>query len=174
MPKLAQHMLVWLRDDWYELRSQDGLSNHLLQNDHAWWLAWLTEHISFAFQGRQGHLTLLKERRARGGDYWYAYRSLNRQTSKKYAGRTTDLSVEHLEEIASWFANKPAIPEPEAVIPQQSSSPTTILQEQGKPLLEPKFHMPRLSAALVQRARLLSRVNAGLESKLLLFCAPAG
>ncbi|HET8843848.1 MAG TPA: hypothetical protein VFN35_20460, partial [Ktedonobacteraceae bacterium] len=174
--------LIWLVDDWYEVREQEEVSNRLVAEDQVWWSAWLADHASFAFRGKQGHLTLLKERRARGGDYWYAYRSVKHQTDKKYAGRSADLSISRLEEIARSFSPSSATPEQNMGIPQHPSeflslslsSPTKPVQESSQPLLEPKFHAPRLSAALVQRERLLAMVDAALDSKLTLLCAPAG
>src|SRR5689334_19914603 len=121
MPKLARSTLIWLVDDWYEVREQGEVSNRLVAEDQVWWSAWLADHTSFAFQGKQGHLTLLKERRARGGDYWYAYRSVKHQTDKKYAGRTADLSISRLEEIARSFSPSSATPEQNMGIPQHPS-----------------------------------------------------
>lgn len=42
------------------------------------------------------------------------------------------------------------------------------------PLLEPKLYPPRLHAGLVERKRLLEKLDAILEYKLTLLCAPAG
>ncbi len=50
----------------------------------------------------------------------------------------------------------------------------TDTQRHQVPLLEPKFHAPRLHATLVERKRLLEKLDAALEGKLTLLCAPAG
>jgi LuxR family transcriptional regulator, maltose regulon positive regulatory protein len=156
MPKLARYLLIWSAEDRrYELRDRSEDTSYPLQEGSEWWLAWLMEHSSFAFQGKQGHLNLLKEARARGSDYWYAYRNQNRHTSKRYAGRTVDLTFPHLEDLARAFTGE-------------------VTPSQPEPLLEPKFQPPRLQAALVARERLLTRMNAGLERRLMLLCAPAG
>src|SRR5581483_4867186 len=115
----------------------------------------------FSFQGKDGHLTLLKEPRVRGTDYWYAYRSLNGRTLKKYAGRTADLTVARLEEIARTLQPFP----PTAF----QRSPIDLL-----PLLESKLHLPHLPASLVARERLLERLDGGLAHRLTLLSAPAG
>ncbi len=74
MPKSASYTLRWSEEhERYELQAQENTANRPLQED--WWFAWLAEHSSFSFQGKQGHLSLLKEPRARGADYWYACRS---------------------------------------------------------------------------------------------------
>lgn len=55
-------------------------------------------------------------------------------------------------------------------MPERAQSPRQM------PLLEPKFHAPRLPAqtTLVQRERLFEQLQAGLERRLTLLCAPAG
>src|SRR5436305_12277786 len=107
MPKRARYLLIWsMEDGCYELRERGRHTSSLLQESDGWWSAWLAKQRSFAFQGKQGHLNVLKEARERGSDYWYAYRSQNRRTSKKYAGRTADLTVAHLEELAGAFTNE--------------------------------------------------------------------
>jgi len=84
MPKSALYTLRWSEEhERYELQAKENAANRPLQED--WWFVWLADHSSFSFQGKQGHLSLLKEPRARGADYWYAYRSLNGRTVKKYA-----------------------------------------------------------------------------------------
>lgn len=120
MPKLARYTLIWsAEDERYELRERGGSTSYPLQEDDSWWPGWLAEHSSFSFQGRQGHLNLLKEARARGADYWYAYRSLNRRTTKKYAGRTADLTIAHLEELTGAFTHE-ATPQTQDMIQQAS------------------------------------------------------
>lgn len=42
------------------------------------------------------------------------------------------------------------------------------------PLLRTKLHIPAVRSDLVQRQRLIDRLNAGLRSKLTLISAPAG
>ena len=62
--------------------------------------AWLAEVPSFAFHGQSGSFTARQERRARGERYWYAYRRLGQQVRKKYLGRTADLTLARLEQVA--------------------------------------------------------------------------
>ncbi|HVU71251.1 MAG TPA: hypothetical protein VHD63_29250, partial [Ktedonobacteraceae bacterium] len=47
-------------------------------------------------------------------------------------------------------------------------------RKQPEPLLEPKFHPPRLQTRLVERERLLTKLDELLERKVTLLCAPAG
>lgn len=199
MPKRAHYLLIWsVEDGRYELRERDRDTRDPLQEGDGWWFAWLAKQRSFAFQGKQGHVTLLKEARERGSDYWYAYRSQNRRTNKKYAGRTADLTVAHLEELAGAFTNE-ATPQARgvpvqtraSVLPQHPDRPFIVaepsaalsetlqlVQPASQPhanvLLEPKLRSPRLQAALVAREHLWTKLDAGLQCKLILLCAPAG
>jgi len=50
---------------------------------------------------------LLKEKRKRGSEgYWYAYRRHEGQMVKRYVGRSAQLSMERLEEIAARLSNE--------------------------------------------------------------------
>jgi LuxR family maltose regulon positive regulatory protein len=188
MPKSASYTLRWSAEhECYELQAQEKAANRPLQED--WWFAWLAEHSSFSFQGKQGHLSLLKEPRARGADYWYAYRSLNRRTVKKYAGRTVDLTVAHLEELARALASEALAvaddaarkgrPPSSKMVPERHEqavavpAPTTVPLPQS-PLLRYKLQPPRLHPSLIVRERLLAQLDVALEQPVTLLSAPAG
>src|SRR5579859_7238978 len=102
MPKPATSTLIWSWEQGvYALYEQGHPEAPLVQEDDEPWLLWLASRTSFSFQGKYGRLNLQKERRSRGGEgYWYAYRRQGKQTVKKYAGRTADLSIAHLEDLA--------------------------------------------------------------------------
>jgi LuxR family transcriptional regulator, maltose regulon positive regulatory protein len=176
MAKKALAILLWSGEDrqyiWQkvgdtekgaELSSQDHLS-HLLG-----------EYVSFSFQGQQGHLTLLKEMRVRGGDgYWYAYHRQGKRVVKKYAGRPNDLTIARLEELA--LTVQANINQREPVQPSRLLHPqpthSSLLQQ--IPLLIPKLHPPRPATSLVHRKRLLVQLEEGISCKLTLILAPAG
>ncbi|HLZ59102.1 MAG TPA: LuxR C-terminal-related transcriptional regulator, partial [Ktedonosporobacter sp.] len=138
---------------------------------------------SFAFVGSVGvSYTARKEKMLRGGDYWYGYRSVQRKTVKRYLGRTADLSLARLEEIATALADEAA-----TNIAKQSGggrdqrwlaldevATSKPLPLSTMPLLASKLNPPRLVASLVTRARLLSQLDEGIGSKLTLISAPAG
>lgn len=188
MPKSALYTLRWSAEhERYELQAQENAANRPLQED--WWFAWLADHSSFSFQGKQGHLSLLKEARARGADYWYAYRSLNGRTVKKYAGRTVDLTAAHLEEIAHALASKAPVVADEAEHRERPPSstatdrhtqalhipaPAAVPRPHQLPLLSYKLQPPRLYPSLIVRDRLLEQLDAALEQPVTLLCAPAG
>src|SRR5438128_511673 len=102
MPKVATHALIWsLEKNHYELRTPDLLDQYAVLGEDEQWFRWLSVRSSFSFQGQCGHLTLRKEPRPRGGEgYWYAYRTQNKRTVKKYVGRTADLTIARLEVTA--------------------------------------------------------------------------
>jgi LuxR family maltose regulon positive regulatory protein len=169
MPKAAQHILRWSAEQHtYAIYEQDKGYQALLQGEEEWWFGWLATHTSFSFQGKHGHLNLQKEVRPRGGEgYWYAYRRQGKHTVKKYVGRTTDLVMARLEEIAL------------ALTHQADQLPTVALPHQGtalrpEPLLVSKLSPPRLPSLLVSRQRLLPCLDAGLERTITLLSAPAG
>lgn len=195
MPRTAACVLIWLPEqETYELRRQGD--SHPLPVDNAGGFARLVEYSSFAFQGRHGRLTLRREARPHSTDgYWYAYRSHGHKTLKRYAGRSADLTIARLEEIAADLSADTACIDgsEEMAAPSLSAFRTTsgiaatnnqpgaapaapLASPPGRtmPLLAPKISLPRLPTALVPRERLLARLDAGLEGKLTLLCAPAG
>src|SRR5690349_9561303 len=102
MPKSAVSHVVWSQERGiYVLYERSNPNIPLRQGDDERWFIWLTSHTSFSFQGKDGSCNLQKERRARGGEgYWYAFRRQGKRVVKKYAGRTSDLSIAHLEHLA--------------------------------------------------------------------------
>src|SRR5262245_33212866 len=126
MPKAATYTLIWSpAHERYELYDQDQPSQPLLHSDHAAWLAWLAAHRAFAFHGRAGQLTLLKEVRQRGRDgYWYAYRRQGGRMVKKYVGRSADLTMARLEAVAQVLTGEPPprVNDPSAPLPAALST----------------------------------------------------
>jgi LuxR family transcriptional regulator, maltose regulon positive regulatory protein len=173
MPKPVASTLIWSWEQGiYTLYEQGNLDVPLLlQGDDEPWFMWLTSHTSFSFQGKYGRLNLQKEKRSRGGEgYWYAYRRQGKHTVKKYVGRTPDLSIARLEDLAQ-LLETPTGETPPAPVPD-TVSPSSFLHQM--PLLAPKLQMPRLPSSLVERSRLFVRLDAGRMGKLTLLSAPAG
>lgn len=165
MPKRTAYALVWRADIGdYELRAAGAKSGRPLAGDPSWLAGWLADQRSLAFHGRDGHLTLLKEARARGGDYWYAYRSQGGRTTKRYLGRGADLTPARLEEAARALAAPPA----PKLAPPSHERPTPPM------FLAAKLQPPRLPPALVARPRLLERLDALWHTPTVLVVAPAG
>ncbi len=160
MPKAAAYALVWSAAcNNYKLYEQGCKERTLVPGDDEDWQCWLTTHTSFSFQGRSGQINLLKEaRKNKGEGYWYAYRRHEKRVVKRYVGRSAALSLTRLEAIA-----------------QACNDDEIVLDSvQSQPLLAPKLRLPHLHSSLVKRSRLLALLDAGLDGKLLLLCAPAG
>ena len=99
MPKRAFYLVQWSKHaQAYELSVGESLGpSDIIPGSSAW----LDSISSFAFRSRSGvHYTVRKEHIQKNGPYWYGYRSLSGRTVKRYVGRTTDLSLARLEEVA--------------------------------------------------------------------------
>jgi LuxR family maltose regulon positive regulatory protein len=180
MSKSSLHALIWSEEhQWYELTTRGIFQQSFCYEDEPMWLAWVEEQNTFAFEGRGGHLSIVKEVRARGTGYWYAYRRQAQRTQKRYLGHSSALTLFRLEETARAFVDQRSTPEylsdrslQEPTFPQlkeASSNP-----EMPAPLLETRYHPPRLPTWLVSRPHLLVLLNEGSRQKLTVIQAPAG
>src|SRR5258706_15226205 len=127
MPKTAGYLLIWRAEQGaYALYASPSQALLTVTPEAQAWFAWLDSVASFTFQGQQGQLTARKESRQWGEGYWYAYRRVGPKLSKKYLGRTADLTLARLEEAASLLAGAQAFPQPEtatrvpSVLPKSS------------------------------------------------------
>ncbi len=167
MPRRTTYLLRWLEEEQaYELT---GVGVPIVEpqdlrlGTHAWF-DWLEQVTSFAFASRFGaDYTVRKEQMQRGGLYWYGYRSFQGKTIKRYLGRTADLSLARLEEVAVRLSSQPqkkevhenGVGQWQALVPQLPASTTATSYSsepapaQMMPLLESKLYPPRLPASLV-------------------------
>lgn len=166
MPKPATSLLIWSQQQSIYIVCEQGQPDTPFGENN--WFAWLTSRTSFSFQGKEGHINLQKEKRPRGEDgYWYAFRRQGKMTRKKYAGRTLNLSIPHLENIAQFLSTSTNMPPAPDAVPLSSS-------QHQMPLLASKLQIPRLPDSLIRRSRLLTRLEAGQKGKLTLLSAHAG
>jgi hypothetical protein len=102
MPKVAGYRLAWsVKDQTYQLQeTRDHTRLHIVPESPAWF-AWLHQVSSFAFWGKGGHYTARKEKRQRGEAYWYAYVGAGKKLAKKYLGKTADVTLARLEQVAA-------------------------------------------------------------------------
>ena len=191
MAKTRQAALIWSQEDQqYLWRDEHDTETLDVRQEPQAWQRRLAASTSFSFQGRVGHLSLLKEARPHGGDgYWYAYRRQGKRTAKKYAGRTADLSAERLEQVARALGYSPEqgnqdtangdatgagdgseCPATELAGPHHHSRPSS----RETALLVSKLHVPPLHPSLVLRERGLSLLDRALEHRLTLVSTPAG
>ncbi|EFH83781.1 LuxR C-terminal-related transcriptional regulator [Ktedonobacter racemifer] len=128
------------------------------------WYSWLTEeeNRSFFFVNEIGSFTARKERRRRGGWYWIAYRSQGGKLAKTYIGRSEDLGLERLREVTS------------RLVSQRRSQHNATLLSQSQPLVATTFLPPLHADRMIERPKLLERLDQSLSVKLTLVTAPAG
>src|SRR6266568_3788788 len=168
MPKPASHTLIWsAQSKTYALLCPDSSPQSLVPGNEEPWLAWLTTHSSFSFQGQYGHLSVLKESRQRGAGYWYAYHTTQSRTRKRYLGRTAMVTLARLEKVAQELSSSPS---PAILTPE----PAALSLEQKGVLLSTKLSPPRLPSSLVERSRLLRDLDAVRSHHLTLVSASAG
>src|SRR3989442_13366886 len=101
MPKVPVYTLAWspaiAAYELYQTRDREELG---IIPDSPEWFAWLDQVSSFAFSGKTGHYTARKEAKQRGDRYWSAYLATGEQLTKKYLGKTVDITLARLEHIA--------------------------------------------------------------------------
>ncbi|MBO0790131.1 MAG: LuxR family transcriptional regulator, partial [Ktedonobacteraceae bacterium] len=169
MPKPSTYILMWsAQSKIYTLVTPHHPPQEIVPGNEEPWVAWLTTHSSFSFQGQCGHLSVLKESRPRGTGYWYAYHTKEGHTRKRYLGRSALVTLAHLEEVAQDLGSKSS-PASRAPLPLPASS-----SEQRSVLLSTKLAPPRLPGSLVERSRLLVELDAARFHPVTLVCAPAG
>jgi len=110
MPKPAIAQVAWnVQDASYQIhqKAQDGTSLSPLDFDGQIWQSWLAERSSFAFQSKDGYrFTARKETRARGNSYWVAYRKIAGKLTHTYLGRSEDVTLARLEQVAGLLAGQ--------------------------------------------------------------------
>src|SRR5947209_12262178 len=100
MSKAAATLSWSAASETYTWSDDQGGERLSLVPDSPAWFAWLSELPSFGFHGKYGSYTARQERRERGERYWYAYRRTGQKLRKKYLGRTNDLTIDRLEQVA--------------------------------------------------------------------------
>jgi LuxR family maltose regulon positive regulatory protein len=171
MPKPARYALIWSTEQEMYAACEEKQGNviHVRDNDQAWF-DWLASRTSFSFQGRCGRLNLLKETRPRGGEgYWYAYVRQGKRTLKHYAGRTADLTIARLENLAGTLRTRADQASPIRAVARPLQDKTNL-----GPLLTSRLHAPRLPASFIAREDLVAALDVCLKRKLTLLSAPAG
>ena len=168
MPKPLLHALIWSHEQkHYQLYSHGQPEQCFPPGDEPAFSRWVDEHAAFAFEGQAGRISVLKEARRGGTGYWYAYRTHLRHTRKRYLGRTAQVTVARLEEVAKGLTSEPSPP-------PLAREPTAPSSEQRGALLSSKLAPPRLPMSLVERSRLLSELDAARSHPLTLISASAG
>ena len=199
MPKAAPYLLTWSPAQQSYTLSESAHHELLdIVPESRAWFAWLDGAVSFTFQGKAVSYTMRKETNRPGEGYWYAYVRTGEKLLKKYVGKTADLTLARLEQVADAFhaaratVVRPPTPTPvaqrEKALPLTSEdistvetplfmAPHTSPKQHGDsftPLLSTKLHLPRPRAQLVSRSHLVDRLQQGMAGALTLVSAPAG
>src|SRR5690349_2070211 len=86
------------------LSTQEAGQAHSIAVDSEQWFTWLQQETStsFAFQAYDGSYSARKERvgNGRGGWYWKAYRRYQGTLYHAYLGKTRELTLARLNEVA--------------------------------------------------------------------------
>lgn len=168
MPRFVRSQLCWSQQTQrYQLILDGGASTQEPT------LNLLESIASFSFRSRDGNTcTFRKQTVQRGSVYWYAYRRLHGHLVKRYVGKTTDLSLARLEEVARNLLDALSSSEASSLLSPQSEPAQHSFPD--SPLLFSKIHPPRLPALLVERKSLLMRLESSLLPPVTLLQAPAG
>lgn len=135
------------------------------------WFAWLEQARLFMFRSTAGTFTARQERRARGGAYWRAYRTLGGRQQRAYLGRSADLTPARLWAVAARLsAGQPPQSPPSPPLPGEYTPAAAA----AAPLLATKLYLPHPRDGHVVRPQLLARLAAGLRGPLTVIAAPAG
>jgi LuxR family transcriptional regulator, maltose regulon positive regulatory protein len=174
MPKPSLYTLIWShQQQHYELHMHGQPEQCFRPGDDEAFSHWLNEHTAFAFWGQAGRLSILKEARPGGTGYWYAYRTQDRRTHKRYLGPSAKVTFARLEQEAQALSRSPSARReaPGREGKWRASSPQV---EQRGALLSLRLSPPRLPGSLVERSRLLGELDAAFSHPLTLVSAAAG
>jgi LuxR family maltose regulon positive regulatory protein len=196
MQHMATPTLSWsAAHQVYDLSADQRREQLHLTSEGPAWFSWLDEVSSFAFHGQRGSYTARKESKQRGAGYWYAYRKTQGKLAKKYLGKTADLTLARLEEVAGVLhaartrepvpapiaqheTALPHVPEHESRVDAPAAlTPNTPPSQHAdllNPLLATKLHLPRPRVQLVTRTHLVERLQQSVAGALTLVSAPAG
>src|SRR5215831_13436435 len=107
MPKAAPYLLAWsATQQSYTLTERAQYELLDIVPESRAWFAWLDGAPSFTFQGKVGSYTARKEANRPGEGYWYAYMRSGEKLLKKYVGRTAEVTLARLEEVAGALSSE--------------------------------------------------------------------
>ena len=179
MPKLTIPQVAWnALTSTYQVQEKKAPGGIVpaMDFESAAWQSWLAQRSSFAFQSKHGQrFTARKETRARGGSYWVAYRKTGGKLTHTYIGRSEDITLSRLEQVAHSFIErnrKSSAHLPSQEQQTQQETPNELGWQDH--LLATKFFVPVAPHALIARPGLFSLLDEGRRCPFTLVSAPAG
>ncbi len=155
-------MAKWIVQDGY-LRVEDSS----IQVGSESWFSWLEQSDRFSFKGDNGRFTAQQEIR-RHQTYWYAYRRSAGRLLKAYLGKTSELSLERLEQASISLSGTPRLNEG---LPQPDGRDEPAIPTNAPfPIPSGKITVPIPPHILVRRPRLTRQITAPLT----VVSAPSG
>ncbi|MCC6627254.1 MAG: hypothetical protein IT340_07600 [Chloroflexi bacterium] len=168
LPIVAQGRLRWPADSGAGEIAVDSVA----------WLRWLNDPAtrSFSYTDAAGAVTVRKERRQRGSDYWVAYARRAGRLHKRYLGRAERVTGARLAEVAAaWNAVTVAPDRPTAAARRVPARPSGQGLATGAwSLLVTKLQPPLPRSSLVARPSLLRQLDRAAQRRLTVVAAPAG
>ncbi len=118
MPKITEYRIEWSKvKNGYEV-IHGPFSFDLIGNSGLHF--WMEQLETFHFCSPTGHaLTMRKEKKKRGGGYWYTYKRVNGKVKRKYFGDRRKIDLQTLETLARQFVE----PAPQAEPEEEQTSP---------------------------------------------------
>ena len=186
MPKNALYTLVWSSmHQAYEFQENVESGIRDIISESSVLLTRVSKITSFAFHGKNGSYTASKEHKQRGEGYWYAYVRIGGKLTKRYIGRSMDMTLLRLEQVAQELrlqtAGMPSLnghvrPPTGQQDGNLTDRKTRLAQASplADPLLVTKFYIPRPRHHLVNRPRLIQRLDQCKDHALTLISAPVG
>src|SRR5207247_2125222 len=115
------HTIIWEEEhQLYQLYTHGQPQQGFQREEEAAFSRWVALHSSFAFVGQAGRLSVLREARGGGTGYWYAYRTRERHTHKRYLGSSNKVTLARLEQEARVLNPSSPSPVPASVAPSLS------------------------------------------------------
>ena len=174
MPKPSQYVLIWLDErERYELHLHGQLQQCFQRGDDDVFSRWLEAHTAFAFVSQSGRISALKEARPGGAGYWYAYRTQDRHTRKRYLGPSAKVTLARLEQEALGLSRSPSDHRVASGQAWKRTASSPHVEQRGT-LLSLRLSPPRLPGSLVERSRLFGELDAAFSHPLTLVSAAAG
>jgi LuxR family transcriptional regulator, maltose regulon positive regulatory protein len=147
------------------------------------WYAWLEQSATFTFVDSTGTFTARKIMLRTGDSYWKAYCRRQGKLYRIHLGHAHTLTLEKLQAAARAFAGEHGSREradasrtqsTDSSISMHMSPRKALILDHPMALLQTKLFGPRKRSDLIDRARLIERLNMGLSGTVTLVTAPAG